>query len=188
MLFHMAQLMQLKDQFQASIADLRSKAFLRDSDWKMVEKKIKDVDEQFLSTCQELGYRSDKEFMKTAGKALGVTAALGATGMLVHVCVTSTSTWAALTGAGSWANISAGATAGFTTAGIGFAVMGVGFAVWAIARWLLSEGDEVSNELATMFMEDLDKLTTAHTGAFEHLKKLSAIKTILTSMKINSRD
>merc|ERR1712129_411713 len=102
--------------------------------------------------------------------------AAGGAAMLSHVSLTSTSLGAFLTGNGSWAGLSVGATAGLSTAGILFLAAATGFAGYKVFSWVNHKGHQYSEEMTAEIINAMTNVSEAHGACRNHVTRLGNIK------------
>jgi len=174
--------------FGRTVENLYENGLLRRSDKSTLDQKLKEVDQSFQTDIQSMGYEDAIKFGKAAGVLLGTLGTAASVTMFTHVCVTSTSLGALLSGSGTIAGLSTGACLGLATGGVLIAVGAVGLLIYGGVSALAKDGDNHSREITNALEEGMADIMKAHKACAEHVKKLEAISTKLKSLRVIPKD
>jgi len=171
-----------------TLKNLYDSGCIRSTDFEMLKETMVEVDDSMKKDLKDLGWTDKTAFLKNAGGVLGVCSALGGVGMLAHVSVTSTSLGAFFAGTGTWAALSAGATAGLATGGILLIIAIGGGLVHAGTKLATGEGDEASSKIRAAMSSGLEGLKQAHSAAAAHKRASTALRNKLSALEVMAKD
>jgi len=177
-----------KTSAKGTVRQLHDKELLRPDELTTLEQKVIEVDASFAKDVESLGYSDTTSFLESASGLLGIASAVGGTGMLLHVSLTSTSLGALLAGTGTTAGLSTGACMGLATGGVFFVVAAAGGLGYLLTKLARQEGDEASKEICSAMCEALDGIKEAHSAAADHNRKLDAIRVKLGELEVMAKD
>jgi len=186
--FQLLLLQQASEQYVKVAAELRRTGFLKIEHYTRLMSKADEVKASFEKDLESMGYESLQTFTNVTAASIAGTGLLGGVGMLTHVSLTSTSLGAWLAGTGTWASLSAGATAGLATGGILLAVGAVAGLAYLASKGLTWGDDSASKEIPLLMCTGMDNMKKAHTAQAQYKNKLLALDGSLRALEVMTSD